>query len=92
MLEGNLNDTIYLRTKDEGDSLAALINSFNSQLSKKIMDIDKHSQSIVEQIELIDQTDGLSVDKDSLLESYNSIRNHNNAIRKVTTSFTLVDE
>ena len=74
------------------EALAAIINAFNSQLSKKIMAIDKHSQSIAEQIELIDQTDGPSVDKDSLLESYNSIRNHNNAIRKVTTSFTLVDE
>lgn len=92
MLEGNLKDTIYLRTHDEGDSLAAKINAFNNQLSHKILTIDKHSQSIDELIELISQTDAPSVDKNSLLESYNSIRKHNNAIRKVTSSFTTVDE
>ena len=92
MTDGNLNDTIHLRTNDEGSALATEINSFNSQLSKKIMDIDKHSQSIDELIEQMDQTDAPSVSKDSLVESYNSIRKHNDAIRKVTTSFTLVDE
>ena len=92
MTDGNLNDTIHLRTNDEGSTLAAKINSFNSQLSQKIMDIDKHSHSIDELIELMNQTDAASMDKNILLENYNSIRKHNNAIRKVTTSFTLVDE
>jgi len=92
MLDGNLNDTIYLRTKDEGDSLASKINSFNSQLSQKIKDIDTNSQTIEELIEQMDKTDSSSLDKDLLLESYNSIRKHNNAIQKVTSSFNLVDE
>ena len=92
MLEGNLNDTIHLRTHDEGNSLAAKINSFNSQLSQKIMAIDKHSQSIDELIELIHQTDAPPMDKNALLDSCNSIRKHNDAIHKVASSFTLVDE
>jgi len=92
MLDGNLNDTIYLRTNDEGNSLASKINSFNSQLSQKIKEIDKYSQSIEELIEQMDKTDGSSLDKDLLLESYNSIQKHNNAIQKVTSSFNLVDE
>ena len=89
MLAGHLNDTIHLRTRDEGGALAIHINSFNKQLSQKIREIHKHAQSIDE---LIEQTDAPSMDKDSLLESYNSIRKHNNAIRKVTTSFTLTDD
>ena len=92
MLEGNLNDTIYLRTHDEGNSLATKINDFNSQLSQKIMDINQHSQSIDELIELINQTDAPPMEKNALLDRCNSIKKHNNAIRKVTSSFTLVDE
>lgn len=92
MLDGNLNDTINLRTHDEGNTLATHINSFNSLLSQKIRKIDKHAQSIDELIELMEQTDTSSVDQDSLLESYNSIRKHNNAIRTVTLSFTLADD
>ena len=92
MIVGNLNDTIYLRTHDEGSALSAQINFFNNQLSQKIREVDKHLQSIDELIALMDQADTSSLDKDSLLESYNSIRKHTHAIRQVTTSFTLADE
>lgn len=92
MIAGNLNDTIHLRTHDEGSELAAQINSFNRYLSRKIREIDQHSQSIDELIGLIDRTDAPSLDKDFLLENFKSIRKQNNAIRKVTTSFTLADE
>ncbi len=92
MIEGNLNDTVYLRTKDEGDDLAGLINSFNRQLSQKIKLIDTHSQSMRELIEQLAKADQASMDEESLLEVYNSIRTHNDAIRTVTTSFTLTDE
>ena len=92
MVDDNLNDTIYLRKKDEGGSLASHINTFNSQLSQKIREIDEHSQSIDDLIKLIDQTEASTLTKDLLTESYDAIRKHNNAIRKVTTSFTLTDE
>lgn len=92
MIDGDLTDTIYLRTKDVGRSLATKINSFNSSLSKKIHEIDKHSQSIDELVDLINRSDASALDEDAILESYHSIRTHTKAIRKVTDSFTLTDE
>ncbi|GBE12829.1 hypothetical protein BMS3Abin13_01121 [bacterium BMS3Abin13] len=92
MIAGNLNDTIHLRTHDEGSELAAQINAFNRYLSRKIREIDKHAQAIDELTGLIDRTDASSLDKDFLLENFKSIRKQNDAIRKVTTSFTLADE
>ena len=91
MIEGNLNDTIYLRNKDEGSDLADLINSFNSQLSKSIRDIDTRTKSIDDLLQQMEQ-EGSSQEAASLLESCKSIRKQNDAIRKVTTSFTLTDE
>jgi len=92
MIAGNLNDIIHLRTHDEGGELAAQINSFNRHLSRQIREIDKHSQAIDELIGLVDRTDVSSLSTDSLLENFKSIRKQNNAIRKVTTSFVLMDE
>ena len=92
MIDGNLNDTIYLRAKDEGSELAEHINVFNSRLSEKIREIDIHAQSIEELMHQLDLPDASSSDQKSLLEKYNTIRTHNDAIRKVTASFTLKDE
>ena len=92
MNDGNLNDTIHLRTNDEGNTLATHINSFNSQLSQKIREIDRHAEAIEKLLKQTDQTDVSAVDKDSLSESSDSLRKHTDAIRKVTTSFTLLDE
>ncbi|HDK81828.1 MAG TPA: hypothetical protein ENH31_04575 [Nitrospirae bacterium] len=92
MIAGNLKDTVSLRTHDEGSELAAQINAFNYHLSQKIREIDKHSQAIDELTEMMDRTDVSSLSKDSLLEKFKSIRKQNNAIRKVTTSFTIADE
>ena len=44
MLDGNLNDKIYLRGKDEAVELSLMFNDFNLQLSEKIssmLDITK---------------------------------------------------
>lgn len=92
MTAGNLNDTIHLRTHDVGKELAERINTFNRYLSRQIREIDQHSQSIDELIDRMDPADASSPDRDSLLANYTAIRQHNNAIRKVTSSFTLADE
>ena len=92
MREGNLNNTIHLRNHDEGVDLADHINAFNRQLSDKIREINKHAQSIDELLGKMDQADSSTLDKDSFLERSKSIRTYNNAIRKVTDSFTLTDE
>jgi methyl-accepting chemotaxis protein len=92
MMDGNLNDTIYLRNKDEGSTLATHINSFNSQLSQKIREIEKNAQAIDELMALLNLEEDQAVEQAPLQESFNSIRKHNDAIRNVATSFTLVDE
>ncbi len=92
MINGNLNDTIYLRKHDEGNTLAIHINSFNRQLSQKIRGIEENTQAIDELIASFDRPEGGVVDKDVLQENYTTIRKHNDAIRNVVTSFTLVDE
>lgn len=46
MLKHNLNDTIYLRTKDESKDLAQKINDFNADLSNTIRRIRSQSSAI----------------------------------------------
>jgi methyl-accepting chemotaxis protein len=46
MINGNLSDTIHLRSTDEGKDLARKINDFNKLLSAKINDINKCSTAV----------------------------------------------
>lgn len=46
MLEGNLGDTIYLRSNDEGKDLAEKLNAFNKQLSTTVYKVKKESRAI----------------------------------------------
>lgn len=46
MLLGRLDDTIYLRSKDEGKDLARKINSFNEQLSTAVKSLQANSQAM----------------------------------------------
>ena len=92
MTEGNLSDIIYLRNNDEGNTLADHINEFNRQLSGKIREIDEHSQAIEDVMALLKPRENNSGEQAAVSESLNRIRKHNDAIRNVATSFTLVDE
>lgn len=88
MIDGNLKETIRLRAKDEGSTLAAQINTFNSMLSNKISEIDKQAQTIEE---LVNQADLSTMEQKTLLDNYRLIGEHIQAIRDVTSSFTLAD-
>ena len=46
MLKGDLGDTIYLRSKDEGKDLAGKLNAFNKELSINIYTVTKESRAI----------------------------------------------
>jgi len=93
MNNGNLNDTIHLRKKDEGKELAIKINSFNHRLSQQIRLVDTHSKSIEELIRQYstgkNPPSGEAEIPELLLEE---IKTHNHAIQKVTGSFILTDE
>lgn len=52
MLRGRLDDTIYLRSKDEGKDLALKLNSFNEQLSLAIKSLQANGEAVAT---LIDQ-------------------------------------
>lgn len=92
MIDGNLDDTIYLRTHDEGSELADLINSFNVQLSAKIREMEKNTLLIEEQLALLEMEELLPEAAESAREKMTTIRRHNNATRQVAASFTLTDE
>lgn len=46
MLTGDLGDTIYLRSKDEGKDLAGKLNAFNKGLSVNIYTVTKESRAV----------------------------------------------
>ncbi len=92
MMDGKLNDIIHLRNNDEGNTLAGHINSFNSQLSLKIRGIEENAQAIDSLLASLEQRQTVVVGSDLLMKQYHSIRKHNDAIRTIATSFTLVDE
>ena len=46
MLKGNLGDTIYLRSNDEGKDLAGKLNTFNKDLSTTVDKVIKESRAI----------------------------------------------
>lgn len=46
MLDRNLNDTIFLRSKDEGKELANKINRFNAELSSDLFTIQQQAEAI----------------------------------------------
>ncbi len=84
MLGGDLTDTIHLRSRDEGNTLADLLNTFNRQLSARLREIDKHARAIEQTVAAMNQ--------DTTPEHAEKLRHHADAIRKVTASFTLLDE
>jgi len=51
MLQGRLDDTIYLRTKDEGKDLAQKINDFNLQLSVNLRSLQGNGEAMAALIE-----------------------------------------
>jgi methyl-accepting chemotaxis protein len=54
MLSGDLNQTIKLRSSDEGKELAQKINAFNTELSKNLKMIGSHADAmaiLLEQVE-----------------------------------------
>lgn len=51
MLQGRLNDTIYLRSKDEGKDLAHKINNFNLHLSTNLRSLQANGEAMAALIE-----------------------------------------
>ena len=94
MLNKNLADTIYLRSKDEGQELATQINLFNQELSATVKMIHFNSSAIAE---LLERAKGLSkgIPAEQLEEMksiYWSVEEKNKKILAECASYTLKDE
>lgn len=93
MIDGNLNDVIYLRSTDEGKILAEKINNFNKTLSVKLGEIDKQRQAIDDLYhqynELPDGGQGRVEEITTILQA---IKKKNEQISEIVNSYTLTDE
>lgn len=93
MLKRRLDDTICLRSKDEGKELANKINSFNKDLSLSLKHVQAHSEAISD---LIGQARAKSLDlspeqQDDLNGLYWSLDEKNKKIKAICSSYTLND-
>ncbi len=92
MIDGRLDNVIYLRKKDEGKELAAKINQFNAELSSNVGRIRKRSKNIQE---LLSNYAVLNPEKrtEEELESIQaSIRKQNQMIGKIVKQYKLLDD
>ncbi len=92
MIDGRLDNVIYLRKKDEGKELAAKINKFNAELSSNVGRIRKRSKNIQE---LLSNYAVLNPEKrtEEELESIQaSIRKQNQMIEKIVKQYKLLDD
>ncbi len=92
MIDGRLDNVIYLRKKDEGKELAAKINQFNAELSSNVGRIRKRSKNIQE---LLSNYAVLNPEKrtEEELESIQaSIRKQNQMIEEIVKQYKLLDD
>ncbi|MBA3005480.1 MAG: hypothetical protein KKB91_06410 [Proteobacteria bacterium] len=92
MIAGRLDDTIYLRDKDEGKELAAKLNCFNMELSRKIETIDKNAKKVDDLLQKYSLLDPKTVKPEDMDLICQSITLQNAEIRKITNTFTLLNE
>ncbi len=91
MIDGCLDDTIYLRKKDEGKELAKKINTFNKKLSEQMGDIQRNAKSIDDlmvQYELLDPENMTFEDCNNI---YKVVKGKNEEIIQISNSFILKD-
>ncbi len=93
MLKGKLDDTIYLRTNDEGKDIARKINEFNSDLSQAVKNLQGNTEAIanlLEQARL--KAQGLNQEHQEELQAiYWNIEEKNKRIQAICSAYTLKD-
>lgn len=93
MLEKRLDDTIFLRSKDEGKDLAKKINAFNEDLSISMKNLQAHSEAIAGLLEQA-RTKTLSLSPTELEDLhgiYWSMDEKNKRIKVICSAYTLKD-
>lgn len=93
MLDRRLDDTIFLRSKDEGKDLARKINAFNEDLSISLKNLQAHSEAIAGLLEQA-RTKTLSLsptELEDLQGIYWSMDEKNKRIKVICSAYTLKD-
>lgn len=90
MLSGDLDDIIYLRSKDEGKELAGKLNSFNKGLSNNIRKVTKESRAIASLIHQVQQvaTQLPEEQQEEIQSILWSIEEKNKKISKMSNQYT----
>jgi methyl-accepting chemotaxis protein len=92
MVSGRLDDVICLRGHDEGKEIAAQLNQFNSELSKKIRQIENCSQKINVLLVQYSAMNSSTITPDDIQSIHASIAVKNQAIQAIAKTFQLLDE
>ncbi len=93
MLKGKLDDTIYLRTNDEGKDIAKKINDFNTDLSMAVKNLQGNTEaiaSLLEQARLKAQSFNQE-QHEELQAIYWNIEEKNKRIQAICSTYTLKD-
>lgn len=93
MLDKRLDDTIFLRSKDEGKDLAVKINAFNEDLSISLKNLQAHSEAIAGLLEQA-RSKTLSLPQAELEDLhgiYWSLEEKNKRIKVICSAYTLKD-
>lgn len=93
MLKGKLDDTIFLRTNDEGKDLAKKINEFNANLSQSVKNLQANTDAVADLLEQARlKTQSLTQEQQEELQIiFWNIEEKNKRIKAVCSSYTLKD-
>lgn len=92
MVDGQLDDVIHLREKDEGKELAAKLNQFNRGLSENIAELRKRSQNIDDLLAQYASIDPAHATAEDCASIQNSITRQNQIIREIADLYKLLDD
>lgn len=92
MIDGTLDNVIYLRKKDAGQELAVKINQFNADLSSNVRIIQKRSTNIQELLSSYAVLNPESRSQEDLESIHASIEKQNQMIGEIVNKYKLLDE
>lgn len=93
MLKGKLDDTIFLRTNDEGKDLAKKLNDFNANLSLSVKNLHANADAVADLLEQARlKTQSLTEEQQEEFQViFWNIEEKNKRIKAVCSSYTLKD-
>lgn len=91
MVQGKLDDVIYLREKDEGKEIAELLNQFNRELSGKMTQIHDCTHNIDVLLSRCVDVDSTFTLRPEVSALFASLKEQNAKIREISSTYKKVD-